>query len=101
MTVHRLIPIALVIAAGQIHAQSLPPENPGGARCDPGFTYLRHSGPPAILDPAPCRAAVSSLTLGWSGYGHDPQHTGISANAPQPLRAKHSQTPVDQNPPAD
>jgi hypothetical protein len=31
----------------------------------------------------------------WSGYGHDPQHTGISANAAQPLNKIHWCTPVD------
>jgi hypothetical protein len=35
----------------------------------------------------------------WGGYGHDPQHTATSANAAQPLNAKHWCTPVDQNPP--
>jgi hypothetical protein len=24
---------------------------------------------------------AQSLTTPWSGYGHDPQHTGVSANA--------------------
>jgi hypothetical protein len=35
----------------------------------------------------------------WSGYAHDPQHTGTSAVAAQPLNSKHWCTPVDQNPP--
>jgi hypothetical protein len=35
----------------------------------------------------------------WSGYAHDPQHTGTSATAAQSLNSKHWCTPVDQNPP--
>jgi hypothetical protein len=38
---------------------------------------------------------AQSLTTPWSGYGHDPQHTGVSANAAQPLNHIHWCTPVD------
>jgi len=31
----------------------------------------------------------------WSGYGHDPQHSGVSASAAQPLNSIHWCTPVD------
>jgi len=41
-----------------------------------------------------------SLTIPWSGYGHDPQHTGNSAVASQPLLSKHWSTPVDTTNPA-
>ena len=34
----------------------------------------------------------------WAGYGHDAQHTGISANASQPIRSIRWQTPVDLSP---
>jgi hypothetical protein len=43
-------------------------------------------------------AAPESLPA-WSGYAHDPQHTGTSAAAAQPLSSKRWCTPVDQNPP--
>ena len=34
----------------------------------------------------------------WLNYAHDPQHTGVSANASQPLRKIHWSMPVDLNP---
>jgi hypothetical protein len=34
----------------------------------------------------------------WAGYGHDAQHTGISAYMSQPMRGIRWQTPVDLNP---
>jgi hypothetical protein len=39
------------------------------------------------------------LNTPWNGYAHDPQHTGTSATAAQPLVTKHWQTSVDLNPP--
>ncbi len=35
----------------------------------------------------------------WAGYGHDPQHTGISATAALSLDAIRWEAPVDQSPP--
>lgn len=35
----------------------------------------------------------------WPGYAHDPQHSGVSAVAAQPLDNIHWSTPVDLNPP--
>jgi len=32
----------------------------------------------------------------WSGYAHDPQHSGVSANAAQPMNNIHWCTPVDK-----
>jgi hypothetical protein len=40
-----------------------------------------------------------SLTLAWSGYAHDPQHTAVSATAAQALNSVHWSTPVDLNAP--
>jgi hypothetical protein len=34
----------------------------------------------------------------WAGYGHDAQHTGISAYMSEPMRGIRWQTPVDLNP---
>ena len=45
---------------------------------------------------AMCRA--QSIAVPWGGYGHDAQHTGISAVAAQPMNAIHWQTPVDDHP---
>ncbi len=36
-----------------------------------------------------------SLTAPWSGYGHDPQHSGVSAAASQSMNRIKWQTPVD------
>src|SRR5579862_2795003 len=33
----------------------------------------------------------------WSSHGHDPQHTGISTVAAQPLSSIHWQTPIDSS----
>ena len=41
-----------------------------------------------------------ALSIPWSGYAHDPQHTATSAGPAQALNAIHWQTPVDQNPPS-
>lgn len=48
---------------------------------------------------APSLIFGQSLTIPWSGYAHDPQHTATSATAAQNLNAIHWQTPVDLNPP--
>ena len=45
------------------------------------------------------RLSAQGLAYPWSGYAHDPQHTGISQNAAQPLQAIRWQTPVDDAPP--
>jgi hypothetical protein len=39
--------------------------------------------------------AAQSLDIPWSGYGHDPEHSGISASAAQPLNRIKWSTPVD------
>ncbi len=39
------------------------------------------------------------LDLPWTGYGHDPQHTALSAHSAQALHSIHWQTAVDLNPP--
>jgi hypothetical protein len=38
---------------------------------------------------------AQSLATPWSGYGHDPQHSGISASAAQPMNRIKWSTPVD------
>ena len=50
----------------------------------------------AALSPAAMFA--QSLATPWSGYGHDAQHTAVSANAAQPLNSIRWQTPVDLSP---
>jgi hypothetical protein len=47
----------------------------------------------------PCLADPRNSNIPWSGYGHDPQHTAMSAVAAQALSSIHWQTPVDLNPP--
>lgn len=54
---------------------------------------------PVALAAVPCLASAQALSIPWSGYGHDPQHTAMSATAAQSLNTIHWQTPVDQNPP--
>jgi len=49
----------------------------------------------AILLASACSLVAQSLTTPWSGYGHDPQHSGVSANAAQPLNRIKWCTPVD------
>jgi hypothetical protein len=49
----------------------------------------------AILLASACSLGAQSLTTPWSGYGHDPQHSGVSANAAQPLNRIKWCTPVD------
>lgn len=51
----------------------------------------------ALAEPIPSRA--QSLSIPWSGYGHDPQHTATSATAAQSFGSIHWQTAVDLNPP--
>ncbi len=41
---------------------------------------------------------AQSIGLPWSGHGHDPQHTGISQVASQPMQRILWQTPVDLQP---
>ena len=48
---------------------------------------------------APCCLYAQALSVPWSGYGHDPQHTGNSAVAAQPLSNIHWSAPMDLNPP--
>jgi hypothetical protein len=50
-------------------------------------------------DPHCITASCPSADISWNGYGHDAQHTALSANRAQALHAIHWQTPVDQNPP--
>ena len=45
----------------------------------------------------PCCLYGQALTVPWSGYGHDPQHTANSATSAQPLNNIHWSTPVDVN----
>src|SRR5262245_61643021 len=40
----------------------------------------------------------SLLSAGWSNFGHDPQHTGVSSAASQPIDTIHWQAAVDLNP---
>ena len=54
---------------------------------------------PCIGPANPCLILPQASNLPWSGYGHDPQHTAISAKASQALNAIHWRTPVDLNPP--
>jgi hypothetical protein len=39
--------------------------------------------------------AAQSTATPWSGYGHDPQHSGVSASAAQAMNSIHWCTPVD------
>jgi hypothetical protein len=48
-----------------------------------------------ILLASACSLGAQSLAAPWSGYGHDPQHSGVSANAAQPLNRIKWCTPVD------
>src|SRR6187397_3696676 len=50
----------------------------------------------AMLCAGPCRA--QSVGFPWSGHGHDPQHTGISQTAAQPLYRIRWSMPVDLHP---
>ena len=44
-------------------------------------------------------SAQQAATHSWLGYAHDPQHSGVSAVAAQPLSNIHWSTPVDLHPP--
>jgi hypothetical protein len=48
---------------------------------------------------APPRRLPLRADVAWSQFGHDPQHTALSARPAQPLRTIHWQTPVDLSPP--
>ena len=50
----------------------------------------------AILSAGRCGA--QSVALPWSGHGHDPQHSGISQVAAQPMNRIRWSMPVDLNP---
>ncbi len=63
---------------------------PRDSRCDGTFPYLNAQV---------CVTSGQDPDLPWSGYGHDPQHSGVSPTAAQSLHAQHWQTPVDENPP--
>src|SRR6187200_2132203 len=55
-----------------------------------------------ILSAATVMAArdcfAQSVGFPWSGHGHDPQHSGISHTAAQPMNRVRWQMPVDLNP---
>ncbi|HVV47332.1 MAG TPA: hypothetical protein VHC72_19110 [Bryobacteraceae bacterium] len=53
----------------------------------------------AALIAAPYCLPAQPLNVPWNGYAHDPQHTGTSAAAAQPMVVKHWQTRMDLNPP--
>src|SRR5689334_21107659 len=46
-----------------------------------------------------CASLSQGLSYNWNNYGHDGQHSAISANAAQPLSAVHWSSPVDLIPP--
>ena len=46
----------------------------------------------------PVVARAQALNVPWSSFGHDPQHTGISAVASQPLQRIRWQAPLDLDP---
>ena len=52
-----------------------------------------------FLTLAPVHLLCQTTSTQWSGYGHDPQHTAISANKSQSLSNIHWCTPVDLSPP--
>jgi hypothetical protein len=43
---------------------------------------------------------TTTVIQGWPGHARDPQHTGASTVASQPLSVIHWQTPVDLDPPS-
>ena len=49
--------------------------------------------------PAPVRPPPHAHATGWLSASHDPQHTGISSVASQPLHRIRWSTPVDLQPP--
>jgi hypothetical protein len=52
----------------------------------------------SLLAVAPVVALGQALSVPWSGYGHDAQHTAISAVAAQPLQRIRWQAPLDLAP---
>src|ERR1700749_4402857 len=60
-------------------------------------TAIMKSLVPLILL-CPCWLFAQAFDLPWAGYGHDAQHTAISATAAQGLNGIHWSTPVDLNP---
>ena len=48
-----------------------------------------------LLALVPCIAFGQALNVPWSGYAHDPQHTGVSATSAQPLNHIHWSATVD------
>jgi hypothetical protein len=89
---------SLVTSQTLVHAQSLH-DDASDRLCDGGAAFVKRVIPLAVLVAIPCLLPAQSLSIPWSGYGHDPQHTGTSATAAQPLNSIHWQTPVDLNPP--
>jgi hypothetical protein len=81
--------ILVALAAGQTLVYSQLPDE---SRRDPYCIV-------PIVAPILTACNSQSADIPWSGYGHDPQHSALSAHAAQTLRAIHWQTPVDQNPP--
>jgi len=63
------------------------------------FTGLVCAQIPDVSRRTPRCGQCVSIDSPWTGYGHDPQHTGLSDHAAQALHTIHWQTPVDLNPP--
>jgi hypothetical protein len=88
--------LALSSSPGLLYSQATDELRPE-PRCNHGArTGLL---PLAVLVAMPCLATAQALNIPWSGYGHDAQHTAVSATAAQTLSKIHWQTPVDLNPP--
>jgi Bacterial Ig-like domain (group 3) len=65
-------------------------------RYSPSPGSFRRQRARLLLEQLEERAVPSAAA--WAGYGHDAQHTGISAYMSQPMRGIRWQTPVDLNP---
>jgi hypothetical protein len=65
--------------------------------CVGGDPFASRYDPQIAHDPLPCPVNTLAPNIAWSGYGHDAQHTAVSAAAAQALNSIHWQTPVDQN----
>jgi len=50
---------------------------------------------------APVPSTAQTVTSGWSTFGGNAQHTGVSQTAAQSLKITHWFTPVDEAPPTD
>jgi len=85
-----ILALAALCTAPQLYPQ-LRHEPP----CDGG---TRHALPQTGSAP-PCVVDKETADNPWSGYGHDAQHTAVSAHAAQALKSIHWQTPVDFSPP--